>query len=78
MPASPENGEDEQCGTDVQPFLLRVRVGTEAHQLTVNKWSPSIYRAGDRKQECRSTSCVRHTHTQNTDTVTHILQASKR
>lgn len=52
-----------KAGTDVQWFLFRVRVGTEANQLTVNKWSPSFYRAAERKPECHSTSSSHHTHT---------------
>lgn len=51
-----------KAGTDVQWFLFRVTVGTEANQLTVNKWSPSFYRAGERKPECHSTPSGCHTH----------------
>lgn len=56
-----------KAGTDVRRFLFRVRVGTEANQLTVNKWSQGFYRVGERKPECHSTSSepphtLTHTH----------------
>lgn len=63
-------GSPSQTRTDVERFLLQVRVGTEANQLTVNKWSPGFYWARERKQECRSTSSGRHTPTH---TNTHTL-----
>lgn len=56
-------GSPTQTSTDVQWFLLQVRGRTEANQLTVNKWSPSFYWAGERKRECRSASCGRYTRT---------------
>lgn len=62
----------QRCGlpflklaTDVRWFLFRVRVGTEANQMTVNKWAPCFY-WGKRKPGCHSISVcwptLPHTH----------------
>lgn len=33
-------------------FIFGVRVGIEANQMTVNKWSLNFYRAREKKPEC--------------------------
>lgn len=51
-----------KAGVDFSGFSIGVRVGTEANQLTVNKWSHNFYRAGEKNQNASEVHFLLPTH----------------